>query len=82
MTEHDDIASAMETRRRFARRLRGGESPEERLARFVELQRASFALLQASPDGLASFLRRNFRSRRAEVIDGEWRPVSPERRVE
>jgi hypothetical protein len=39
-------------------------------------------LLQTSPDGLQHFLRRNFRSRRAEVIHGEWRPVSPDRRAD
>jgi hypothetical protein len=80
-TEHDEISSAIETRTRFARRLHSRESPEQRLARFVQLQRQSFELLRASPDGFQHFFRRNLQSRRAEVIDGEWRPVSPDRRA-
>lgn len=79
-TGRDDISSAIEARRRFERRLRSSESPEQRLARFVRLQRRSFELLHASPDGFQHFLRRNYRSRRAEVINGEWRPISPDRR--
>ena len=78
-TGPDDISQAIETRTRFERRLRSKESPEQRIARFIQLQRKSFELLQASPDGYQHFLRRNLQSRRVEVIDGEWRPVSPDR---
>ena len=81
-TGRDDISTAFETRTHFERRLRGSESPEQRLARFVQLQRRSFELLQASPDGFQHFLRRNFQSRRAEVINGEWRPISRNRRAD
>lgn len=81
-TDHDDIASAIETRTRFERRLRSNESPEERLARFSRLQRQMFDLLRASPDGYRHFLRRNLQSRRVEVIHGEWRPVSPDRHLD
>ena len=81
-TGRDDIISAIETRTHFERRLRSSESPGQRLARFVQLQRRSFELLQASPDGFQHFLRRNLQSRRAEVINGEWRPVSPDRRTD
>ena len=77
---HEDVSSAIERRTRFARRIRSSESPEERLARFIQLQRKSFELLRASPDGFQHFLRRNLQSRRVEVIHGEWRPVSPDRR--
>ena len=78
--ENDDISSAIERRRRFASWMRSNESPEERLRRFIQLQRKSFELLRASPDGFQHFLSRNLQSRRAEVIHGEWRPVSPDRR--
>ena len=78
-TANEDISAAMEARTRFAHRLRSSESPEQRLARFIRLQRSSFELLRASSDGCQHFLRRNFRSRRVEVIHGEWRPVSPDR---
>jgi hypothetical protein len=78
--DHDEISSAIETRTRFARRLRSGESPEERLARFGQLQRELFAVLRASPDGFQRFFRRNLQSRRVEVIHGEWRAVSRDRR--
>ncbi len=77
LTELDRIGD--ETRTRFERRLRSSESPEQRFARFVQLQRRSFELLQASPDGFQHFLRRNFQSRRAEVSNGVWRPVSSDR---
>ncbi len=81
-TWRDDILAAIETRARFQRQSGNCESPAQRLARFIQLQRGSFELLQTSPDGLQHFLRRNFRSRRAEVIHGEWRPVSPDRRAD
>ena len=80
MAEYDDISSAIDRRRRFANLLRSNESPEERLVRFIQLQRKSFKLLQASSDGFQHFLRRNLKSRRVEVIHGDWRPVSSDRR--
>ena len=80
-TDHDEISSAIETRIRFARRLRSRESPEERLARFSQLQRQMFDVLRASPEGFQRFFRRNLQLRRAEVFHGEWRPVSPDRRL-
>ncbi len=81
MSDHDDIAAAVQKRKQFERRLRSSETPEERLARFAELQRRCFAILEASPEGYRHFLRRNFHCRRAEVIDGQWQPVSPDRRA-
>ena len=78
-TGRDDISSAIETRTQFERELRSGESPDQRFARFVQLQRTSFQLLQDSPAGFQHFLRRNFQSRRAEMTNGKWRPVSPDR---
>jgi hypothetical protein len=79
-TDQDEISSAIKSRDHLARRLRSLESPEERLARFAQLQRRLFDLLRASPDGFQHFFRRNLQSRRVEVIHGEWRPVSPDRR--
>ena len=81
-TGDEEISAAIERRRRFARRMRSGESPEQRLARFVQLQRKSLELLLASPWGAQHFVRRNLQSRRVEEIDGEWRPVSPDRRAD
>jgi hypothetical protein len=78
--QSDEISAAIEKRTRLARRLRSGELAEQRLARFVQLQRKSFELLQSSPDGFQHFLRRNLQCRRVEVIHGHWRPVSPDRR--
>ncbi|MHB8899500.1 MAG: hypothetical protein ACYC6Y_12190 [Thermoguttaceae bacterium] len=75
----EEISAAIERRRRFARRMRGGESPEQRLARFVQLQRKLLELLRTSPRGWHHFVRRNLQSRRVEEIDGQWRPVSPDR---
>jgi hypothetical protein len=45
------------------------------------LQIASFELLHSSPEGYRNFLRRNHKSRRVEVIDGVWHPVSADRRT-
>lgn len=81
-TDHDEISLAIEARTRFARRLRSRESPEERLARFSQLQRELFDLLRASPDGFQHFFRRNLQARRVEVVHGEWRPVSRDRRFD
>ena len=76
-----DIAAAVRLRARMQQHVVATESPEQRLARMADLQRASFELLASSPAGWQHFLRRNFASRRVEVIDGIWRPVSPDRRA-
>jgi hypothetical protein len=39
-------------------------TPEERLARFVELQNRAMQLLKASPEGYRQFWERNLRQRR------------------
>jgi hypothetical protein len=39
-------------------------TPAERMARFAELQRQAFRLLEASPEGLRHFQQRNLRKRR------------------
>ena len=69
-------------RTRHMRRVRENRSPGERLADFVKLQQASFRVLRKSPRGYRHFLRRNLVARRAEVIDGVWRPVSAARRAQ
>ncbi len=76
-----DITAAIQVRAKFQQRLRDQETPLQRLDRFVRLQQDSFELLRSSPAGLRHFLRRNLRSRRVEVIDGNWRPVSADRRA-
>jgi hypothetical protein len=78
--DNEEIAAAIEARNRFMNRLRSAESPEERMVRFYRLQARAMEVLLSSPEGYQHFLRRNFHARRAEVVDGEWRPVSPDRR--
>ena len=79
--EQSRALDKLEARRRFQRQLTLQLSPSERLARMVELQERMFALLKASPDGYRNFLRRNYASRRAQVINGKWIPVSAARRA-
>lgn len=76
-----DISGMLELRLKHQRRNAQCESVEERLARFIKLQAASMALLRTSPKGYQNFLRRNYKSCRAEVIDGVWHPVSVDRRT-
>ncbi|NIL97289.1 MAG: hypothetical protein GTO76_06510 [Planctomycetales bacterium] len=82
MSKHDVSIEQLLAKR--ARHLRGAaqrDSPHQRMKRFGELQRSSFLLLRSSPHGYQHFLHRNYRSRRAEVVDGQWRPVSADRRA-
>jgi len=74
-----DISGMLDLRREQQQRISRDESVEERLDRFIKLQTASFELLRSSPEGYRNFLRRNHKSRRVEVIDGVWRPVSVDR---
>lgn len=76
-----DISAMLELRREHQRRIARGESVEERIDRFIKLQSASIELLRTSPEGFRNFLRRNHKSRRVEVIDGAWHPVSADRRT-
>jgi len=76
-----DIAGMLDLRRQQQRRISRDESVEERFCRFIKLQTASFELLCSSPEGLRNFLRRNHKSRRVEVVDGIWHPVSVDRRT-
>lgn len=77
-----DFTAASRLRSQVQQRLRGQETAEERLKRFAQLQQSSFEPLRSSPAGLEHFLRRNMASRRVEVIDGRWRPVSADRRFD
>jgi hypothetical protein len=81
-TDNDSINVAINIRSRYMRRMRVSRSASDRLADFAKLQQASFCVLRASPRGYRHFLVRNLRSRRVEVIDGNWRPVSPARRAQ
>jgi len=75
------IAQLVESRRRLQRQRWDKLTPHERMANFARLQEASFRILHASSsDFLRHFFSRNLQSRRVEVIDGQWRPVSPDRR--
>jgi hypothetical protein len=79
-TESESIQAAIRIRAQYMRRVQGSRSAGERLADFARLQQASIRVLCESPRGYRHFLLRNLASRRAEVIDGVWRPVSPARR--
>ncbi len=81
-TGDEEIQTAIERRQRCAKRMHGNRTPGERLEAFVRLQQASFHVLQSSPDGYRHFLRRNFHARRAEIIDGQWKPVALARRAQ
>lgn len=78
-TGEREIALAIEIRRRRQQHSTSAESVEERFVRFIQLQTASFDLLRKSPEGFQNLLRRNHKSRRVEVVDGVWQPVSAER---
>ncbi len=80
--EREDLRAAFEKRRRFIERLQANRSAAHRLADWTKLQQASFHILMASPEGYRHFLRRNMESRRTEVINGQWRPVSSARRAQ
>ena len=81
-TDSESIHVAIDIRTRYLRHMREQRSASQRLADFAKLQQASFRVLRESPRGYQHFLRRNLNSRRAEVIDGVWRPVSPARRAQ
>mgnify|MGYP001103940479 CR=1 FL=1 len=81
-TDSDSIHVAIDIRTRYMRHLRENRTADQRLADFAKLQQASFRVLRESPRGYQHFLRRNLNARRAEVIDGVWRPVSPARRAQ
>ena len=78
--DSDQIQSMHTVHRERQRRRSLDESPEQRMNRFVILQTESFEILSSSPAGLRNFHSRNHRSRRVEVVDGVWHPVSVDRR--
>jgi len=81
----ETIAQTENVMAKRARHLRGAvqqDSPHDRMERFRALQQSSFLLLRSSPDGYQHFLRRNYRIRRAEAVDGQWQPVSADRRAQ
>jgi hypothetical protein len=80
-TDGDSIERAIDIRTRYQRQRWENRTADERLAEMAKLQQVSFRVLRESPSGYQHFLRRNMASRRAEVIDGVWRPVSPARRA-
>jgi hypothetical protein len=78
-TDGDSIDRAIDIRTRYQRQRWENRTADERLAEMAKLQQVSFRVLCESPSGYQHFLRRNMASRRAEVIDGVWKPVSPAR---
>ena len=62
----EDLSQALESRDRYRRRLAARETPEQRMQRFIEVQRRAFETLRSSPEGWLNFLRRNYRARRTE----------------
>jgi len=80
--DRDLLEQAMSLRAKYARRRFGVRSAEQRLGQFEKLQQASFEVLVASPVGYQNFLRRNLLSRRVEVVDGKYCPVSSARRTQ
>jgi len=74
------IRAAIDIRTIYMQRLRENRSAGNRLADFAKLQQASLSVLCASPRGYRHFMARNLHSRRVEVINGKWKPVSPARR--
>jgi len=81
-TDGESIDRAIDIRTRYLRQICAKRTAGERLAELAKLQQVSFRVLRESPSGYQHFLRRNMASRRAEVIDGVWRPVSPARRAQ
>lgn len=81
-SDSQSIRAAIDIRTRYMRRVRENRSAGDRLADFAKLQEASLGVLRASPRGYRHFLARNLHSRRVQVINGEWKPVSPARRAE
>lgn len=64
---NDDLIAiwAEAERVNLARRRRDqGLTPEERLAKFEEIQRRAWKVLEANPEGMARFIRRNRAKRR------------------
>ena len=55
------------------------ESGEDRLRRLFALQAQAMEVLLSSPDGMLHFLKRNYRSRQAKLVDGIYRPISTDR---
>ena len=74
------LEEGMAKRDRYLRASMKHESPQDRIERFRALQQFSFDLLRSSPHGYQHFLRRNYYSRRSEVVNGQWQPVSIDRR--
>lgn len=67
----DDLARQLAIRDRMRKRLAAQETPAQRMAAMAELQRRTWAILRASPNGYAHFMRRNFKAR-AIRVDPKW----------
>jgi hypothetical protein len=60
---NDEIARELARRDRYRRKLALLKTPEERLEEMGRLQERAMAMLRASPEGYAHFLRRNYKAR-------------------
>ncbi|MCS7465537.1 hypothetical protein NZK35_02490 [Stieleria sp. ICT_E10.1] len=63
MSDHESVAEA------YRRKMAWRRTPEENMRLFVQLQRQAFEVLEACPDAMAHFIRRNHRKRRQSEVD-------------
>ncbi len=82
LVDRNTISQAIRRRSEYARRVGDARTPGQRLADFARIQQVAFSILRASPNGYHHFVRRNYRARRVEVINGQFRPVLPDRRTQ
>ncbi|WP_182866105.1 hypothetical protein [Stieleria mannarensis] len=62
MSDHESAAEA------YRRKLAWRRTPEENMRLFVQLQQQAFDVLQASPEAMDHFIRRNHRKRRQSEV--------------
>lgn len=70
----DDLAEQLAARDRIRKAMFLRLSYEERLEEMGRLQRATWDLLRANPEGYAHFLRRNFKARAVDAAPGDATP--------
>ncbi len=63
MSDHESAAEA------YRRKIAWQRTPEENMRLFVQLQRQAFEVLEACPDAMDHFIRRNHHKRRQSEVD-------------
>lgn len=53
----------------YRRKMAWQRTPEENMRLFVKIQREAFEVLEASPEAMAQFIRRNHHKRRQSEVD-------------